>query len=263
MEGLCKLNVIHFSYSGVRDVTKSRLAAISKSPGSNACFWWDACFCPRNKININFDLLLLAGLEEHNEVVEDELWKLFELNSENEMARTDDDEGYIFDEVNHNMQRPISKREKLFQLLQKLPGQKRRKIKRNKNMKSIQGSEFQGTNARKSSLRQEMKRFADLLEFQRKEQRMKRKPGKSPKPDSRPRGARLTRQRKKSRSVPQKVNSATILKSIHQIFLHFPTHLKYSSTFPLISISARFGESLERPERRWGRFLILQIPFLR
>ena len=85
-------------------------------------------FCSRNKIDINFDLLLLAGLEEHNEVVEDELWKLFELNSENEMARTDDDEGYIFDEVNHNMQRPISKREKLFQLLQKLPGQKRRKI---------------------------------------------------------------------------------------------------------------------------------------
>ena len=144
-------------------------------------------------------------------MVEEELWKLFELNSENEMARTEDDGGYIFDAVNHNIQRPISKREKLFQLLQKLPGQKRRKIKRNKNMKSIQGSEFQGTNARKSSLRQEMKRFADLLEFQRKEQRMKRKPGESPKPDSRPRGARLTRQRKKSRSVPQKVNSLQIL----------------------------------------------------
>merc|ERR1719394_99113 len=72
-------------------------------------------------------------------------------------------------------------------------------------MKSIQGSEFGGTNARKSSLRQEMKRFADLLEFQRKEQRVKRKPGKSPKTDSRPIGARLTRQRNKSRSVPQKV----------------------------------------------------------
>ena len=184
-------------------------------------------------------------------MVEEELWKLFELNSENEMARTDDDEGYIFDEVNHNMQRPISKREKLFQLLQKLPGQKRRKIKRNKNMKSIQGSEFGGTNARKSSLRQEMKRFADLIEFHRKEQRVKRKPGKSPKTDSRPRGTRLIRQRNKSRSVPQKVNSATILNSIHQIFLHFRTHLKYSSTFPLISTSAdRFGESLELPERR-------------
>merc|ERR1712066_815475 len=62
-----------------------------------------------------------AGLEEHNEVVEEELWKLFELNSENE--RTEDDGGYIFDAVNHNIQRPISKREKLFQLLQTLPGQ--------------------------------------------------------------------------------------------------------------------------------------------
>ena len=157
------------------------------------------------------------------------------------MARTDeyDDGGYIFDAVNHNMQRPISKREKLFQLLQKLPGQKRRKIKRNKNMKSIQGSEFGGTNARKSSLRQEMKRFADLLEFHRKEQRVKRKP----KTDSRPRGARLTRQRKKSRSVPQKVNSLTILNSIPQIFQHFPTYFKYSRTFPLISISLPGSES--------------------
>ena len=156
-------------------------------------------------------------------MVEEELWKLFELNSENEMARTDeyDDGGYIFDAVNHNMQRPISKREKLFQLLQKLPGQKRRKIKRNKNMKSSQGSEFGRTNARKSSLRQEMKRFADLVEFHRKEQRMKRKPGKSPKTDSRPRGARLTRQRKKSRSVPQKVNPVTIFNSTHQIFHTF------------------------------------------
>ena len=181
------------------------------------------CFCSRNKIDINFDLLLLAGLEEHNEVVEEELWKLFELNSENEMARTDeyDDGGYIFDAVKRNMQRPISKREKLFQLLQKLPGQKRRKIKRNKNMKSIQGSEFGGKNARKSSLRQDMKRFADLLEFHRKEQRVQRKPGKSPKTDFRLRGARLTRQRKKSRSVPQKVNPATILNSTHQIFHTF------------------------------------------
>ena len=161
------------------------------------------CFCSRNKIDINFDLLLLAGLEEHNEVVEEELWKLFELNSENKMARTGDDGGYIFDAVKQNVQRPISKREKLFQLLQKLPSQKRKKIKRNKNMKSIQGSEFRGTNARKSSLRQEMKRFADLVEFHRKEQRVKPKP----KTDSRLRGARLTRQRKKSRSVPQKVNS--------------------------------------------------------
>ena len=166
-------------------------------------------FGPRIEIDINFDLLLLAGLEEHNEVVEEELWKLFELNSENEMARTDeyDDGGYIFDAVNHNMQRPISKREKLFQLLQKLPGQKRRKIKRNKNMKSMQGSEFRGTNTGKSSLRQEMKRFADLVEFHRKEQRVKQKP----KTDSRLREARLTKQRKKSRSLPQKVNSLQIL----------------------------------------------------
>ena len=186
------------------------------------------------EINVELYFLLLAGLEEHNEVVEEELWKLFELNSENEMARTEDDGGYIFDEVNHNMRRPISKREKLFQLLQKLPSQKRRKIKRNKNMKSIQGSEFRGTNARKSSLRQEMKRFADLVEFHRKEQRVKQKPGKSPKTDFRLRGARLTRQRKKSRSVPQKVHPATIPNSIHQIFQHFPTHLKYSSTFLLI-----------------------------
>ena len=186
-------------------------------------------------------------------MVGEELWELFELNSENEMGRTDeyDDGRYIFDEVKQNVQRPISKREKLFQLLQKLPAQKRRKIKRKKSMKSIQGSEFGGTNARKSSLRQEMKRFADLIEFHRKEQRVKRKPGKSPKTDSRPRGTRLIRQRNKSRSVPQKVNSATILNSIHQIFLHFRTHLKYSSTFPLISTSAdRFGESLELPERR-------------
>ena len=144
-------------------------------------------FCSRNKININFDLLLLAGLEEHNEAVEEELWKLFELNSENEMARTVDDGGYTFNAVNHNMQRPISKREKLFQLLQKLPSQKRRKIKRNKNKKSIQGSEFRGKNAGKSSLRQEMKRFADLLEFHRKEQRVKQKP----KTDSRIREARI------------------------------------------------------------------------
>ena len=140
-------------------------------------------------------------------MVEEELWKLFELNSKNEMAKTNDDGGYIFDGANHNMQRPISKREKLFQLLQKLPGQKRRKIKRNKNMKSTQASEFSGTNARKSSLRQEMKRFADLLEFHRTEQRVKQKP----KTDSRIREARLTRQRKKSRSVPQKVNSLQIL----------------------------------------------------
>ena len=182
-----------------------------KKPWIECMFLVRCIFCSRNKININFDLLLLAGLEEHNEAVEEELWKLFELNSENEMARTNDDGGYTFDAVNHNMQRPISKREKLFQLLQKLPSQKRRKIKRNKNMKSSQGSKFRGTNIGKSSLRQERKRFADLLEFQRKEQRMKRKPGKSPKPDSRPRGARLTRQRKKSRSVPQKVNSLQIL----------------------------------------------------
>ena len=49
-KGLCKLNVIHFSYSGVRYVTKSRLAAISKSPGSNACFWWDAFVAPGIKL---------------------------------------------------------------------------------------------------------------------------------------------------------------------------------------------------------------------
>ena len=50
-KGLCQLNVIEFSYSGGRDVAKSWLAAISKSPGSNTCFWWNASdFAPEMKL---------------------------------------------------------------------------------------------------------------------------------------------------------------------------------------------------------------------
>merc|ERR1711971_485846 len=68
------------------------------------------------------------GLNEHNELVQEELWKLMDLDSENERTGVENDEELqkhsgVFRE---NMQkRPPatspSKREKLLQLLQKLP----------------------------------------------------------------------------------------------------------------------------------------------
>jgi len=157
------------------------------------------------------------GLEEHNELVQEELWKLIE----NERTGIENEEE-LQGVVRENMQiRPaaglLSKREKLFQLLQKLPSQKKRKVRRCSNTK--RGSAGQSSdepcsnkNLKKPSLRREMRRFADLFEFHRQQQKVKpkqpRKGSKRPKSssiDGGPRGARKANPGKKSPSVPQKV----------------------------------------------------------
>ena len=168
------------------------------------------------------NFLLPEGLEEHNELVQEELWNLIELNSENERTGIENEEelqGYPTGVVSRENveKRPaaglLSKREKLFRLLQKLPSQKKRKVRRCNNVKRgpvRQSSEpCNNKNDKKPSLRREMRRFADLFEFHRQQQRGKPKqlkgtkgPGSS---DGRARGARKATKGKKSPSVPQKV----------------------------------------------------------
>jgi len=165
------------------------------------------------------------GLEEHNELVQEELWKLIEINSENERAGIENGEeleGYSGVGRGNMQKMPaaslFSKREKLFQLLQKLPSHKKRKVRRCNNTK--QGSAGQSSdepcsskNSKNPSLRREMRRFADLFEFHRQQQKVKpkqpkqrsKRPNSSSSIDGRPRGARKANPGKKSPSVPQKV----------------------------------------------------------
>jgi len=145
------------------------------------------------------------GLEEHNELVQEELWKLIELDSENERPRIENEEELEGHSVREIQQQPaslFSKREKLFQLLQKLPSRKKRKVRRCiKRGSSGKNSELcGGKNTPKPSLGREMRRFADLFEFHRQQQRVKPKQQKGTKrpnssSSSRARGARkATRQ---------------------------------------------------------------------
>jgi len=154
------------------------------------------------------------GLEEHNELVQEELWKLIELDSENERTGVENEENFQRHSFRENRQRPaslLSKREKLFQLLQKLPSRKKRKVRRCVKRGSGKGSEPCGSkNTQKPSLGREMRRFADLFEFHRQQQRVKPKQQKkgTTRPNSssnRVRGARNATSGKKSPSVPQKV----------------------------------------------------------
>ena len=150
--------------------------------------------------------------------MQEELWKLVELNSENERTGVEYEEeleGYPTGVVSReNQQRPsslLSQREKLFQLLQKLPSQKKRKVRRCNIKRGSVGQSSEpcksSKNVKKPSLRREMRRFADLFEFHRQQQRVKPKQLKGI--DGRARGARKAT--KKSPSVPQKVLMKTSL----------------------------------------------------
>ena len=168
-------------------------------------------------LNPNFGskhFLSPEGLEEHNELVQEELWKLIELDSENERTGVENEENFQRHSFRENRQRPaslLSKREKLFQLLQKLPSRKKRKVRRCVKRGSGKGSEPCGSkNTQKPSLGREMRRFADLFEFHRQQQRVKSKQQKkgTKRPNSssnRVRDARKATSGKKSPAVPQKV----------------------------------------------------------
>jgi len=148
---------------------------------------------------------------------QNELWKLMELNSENERTEPDqaEAEGFSVGGVTANIPtRPTSptrsatspsKREKLLQLLQKLPHHKKRRKMRRCGGKRGSGSGLCGKNVKKSSLRGEVKRFADLFEFHRKQQRAIPKGSKRPNIGARGRGARKASAGEKSASMPQKV----------------------------------------------------------
>ena len=166
-----------------------------------------------------FDSYFLSpeGLENHNELVQEELWKLIELDSENERTGVENEEELQGHSIRENQQWPASlltKREKLFQLLQKLPSRKKRKVMRCIKRGSGKSSEPCGSkNTQKPSLGREMRRFADLFEFHRKLQRVKPKQQKGTKrptssnssSSARERGARKATPGKNSPSVPQKV----------------------------------------------------------
>ena len=141
-----------------------------------------------------------------------------ELNSENERTEPDqaEAEGFSVGGVTANIPtRPtsptrsatsLSKREKLLQLLQKLPRHKKRRKMRRCGGKRGSGSGLCGKNVKKSFLRGEVERFADLFEFHRKQQRVIPKGSKRPNIGARGRGARKASAGEKSASMPQKVN---------------------------------------------------------
>ena len=148
-----------------------------------------------------------------------------ELNSENERTEPDQAEagGFSVGGVTANIPtRPtsptrsatsLSKREKLFQLLQKLPRHKRRrKIRRCGGKRgSGQDSGLCGKNVKRSFLRGEVERFADLFEFHRKQQRVIPNSSKRPNIGARGRGARKASAGEKSASMPQKVNKSSFV----------------------------------------------------
>ena len=146
-----------------------------------------------------------------------------ELNSENERTEPDQAEagGFSVGGVTANIPtRPtsptrsatsLSKREKLFQLLQKLPRHKKRRKVRRCGGKRGSGSGLCGKNVKKSSLRGEVERFADLFEFHRKQQRVIPKGSKRPNIGARGRGARKASAGEKSASMPQKVNKSSFV----------------------------------------------------
>ena len=146
--------------------------------------------------------------------MQEELWKLIELDSENERTGVENVEelqGDFFSRENPSSF--LSKREKLFQLLQKLPSRKKSKVRRRcKTKRGLLGksSKLCGSkNTQKPSLGREMRRFADLFEFHRQKGRVKPKQPKRPTTISssssfRARGARKAGKK----SVPQKVKTS-------------------------------------------------------
>ena len=71
------------------------------------------------------------------------------------------------------------------------------------------GSGLCGKNVKKSFLRGEVERFADLFEFHRKQQRVIPKGSKRPNIGDRGRGARKASAGEKSASMPQKVKKSS------------------------------------------------------
>ena len=146
-----------------------------------------------------------------------------ELDSENERTESDqaEAEGFSIGGVTANIPtRPtsptrsatsLSKREKLLQLLQKLPHHKKRRKMRRCGGKRGSGSGLCGKNVKKSSLRGEVERFADLFEFHRKQQRVIPKGSKRQNIGARGRGARKASAGEKSASMPQKVNKSSFV----------------------------------------------------
>ena len=147
--------------------------------------------------------------------MQEELWKLIQLDSENERTAVENEEELQGHSVRENRQPAslLSKREKLFQLLQKLPSRKKRKVRRCIKRGSGKSSKpCSSKNTPKPSLGREMRRFADLFEFHRQQQRVKPKQQKGTKrpnssSSSRARGARKATPGKNSPSMPQKVTN--------------------------------------------------------